>query len=117
MKNIAETGQLGEQLVTGYLRTNGFLILERNWRVGRYEIDIIALKNECIRFIEVKTRSAGNWGSAEDAITPQKLNSLRRAATAYLSRTRSHCEFQFDLAAVDIHPDGSSEIRYTESIL
>ena len=116
MKNAAETGRWGEQIVVDRLRADGCLIMERNWRYGRYEIDIIALKNECIRFVEVKTRSASGWSSGEDAIDAVKERALMRAASAYLARTRSNRPFRFDLAVVEYRTDGSYEVRYTESI-
>ena len=49
-------GIAGEQATIDYLRTNGFVIMERNWRCGQCEIDIIATQNGIIHFVEVKTR-------------------------------------------------------------
>ena len=45
MKSAADIGKWGESVVCEHLRADGWLIAERNWRVGRYEIDLIAVKN------------------------------------------------------------------------
>ena len=103
----ADTGRRGEQAAVDYLRRAGFAILERNWRSGRYELDIVARRWDELHFIEVKTRRAGGLTTPEEAITPRKFASLRRAAEAYMTQ-------QFDLAAVDLFPDGSMNVRFTE---
>ena len=92
----------------------GFAILERNWRSGRYELDIVARRWDELHFIEVKTRRAGGLTTPEEAITPRKFASLRRAAEAYMAQHRVRLEPQFDLAAVDLFPDGSMNVRFTE---
>ena len=51
-----QTGTWGEELAAAYLRQQGFVILERDWHSGHRDIDIIAQKNDCIVFVEVKTR-------------------------------------------------------------
>ena len=119
----ADTGRRGEQAAVDYLRRAGFAILERNWRSGRYELDIVARRWDELHFIEVKTRRAAMDFAAlyqsklttpEEAITPRKFASLRRAAEAYMTQHRVRLEPQFDLAAVDLFPDGSMNVRFTE---
>ena len=116
MNTAAEIGKMGERLVIDRLRAEGCIIMERNWRHGRYEIDIIASKGGCVLFVEVKTRSVTGWCSPEEAITPAKCRALTRAATAYIAQRHIDSDIRFDLAAVDIFPDGSHQIRYTQSI-
>lgn len=107
-----ETGDRGEVAAVDYLRRNGFLICARNWRCGRYEIDIVASRRGVTHFVEVKTRAAGALVSPEGAMTRAKAAALRRAAEAYLVMTRTAGEVEFDLVAVDIFPDGTQEVRY-----
>ena len=83
----ADTGRRGEQAAVDYLRRAGFAILERNWRSGRYELDIVARRWDELHFIEVKTRRAGGLTTPEEAITPRKFASLRRAAASRAART------------------------------
>lgn len=68
-------GAEGEQAAVEWLRANGYLIVERNWRYGRYEIDIIAERFDTLHIIEVKTRKKGSLTSAEDAIDERKCRS------------------------------------------
>lgn len=107
----AETGRLGERAATEYLRRAGYEICALNWRSGRYELDIVARREGVVHFIEVKTRRADGLTPPEAAITPQKFRALTRAAQHYLSLTGEEAETQFDLAAVDVLPDGSMEVR------
>ena len=113
MSNQTSTiGQRGEQLAVDYLRKNGFMIVARNWRAGRYEIDIVASKMGMIRFVEVKTRRAGSLLTPENTINSSKERAIRRAATAYMAQNRVVGDVAFDLVAVDIYPDGSHDLRY-----
>lgn len=57
MNTNLETGRQGEQIAENYLVTQGYKILEKNWRYSRSEIDLIAMQNQILVFIEVKTRS------------------------------------------------------------
>ena len=104
-------------MVCDFLQSRGHAILERNWRSGHLEIDIISFNEEGIHFIEVKTRSVMGWSSPEQAMTPEKCRALLRGAASYIALKRLPHEPQFDLVAVDILPDGSSEIRYIENVI
>ncbi len=113
----ADTGRNGERTAVNWLRRRGYIIHELNWRNGRYEIDIIASRGGTLHFVEVKTRSVMGWSSPEQAMTHDKCRALLRCAAAYLSIHRMPHEPQFDLIAVDILPDGTSEVRYTENVI
>lgn len=113
----AITGTRGEDVAVEYLRQRGYLLCERNWRCGRYELDIIARKDYTTHIIEVKTRSVTGLSSPEDAITPGKMRSIRRAASLYLAQHRIDEEVSFDLIAIDLYPDGSHDIRLITDIM
>ncbi|MFI3317492.1 MAG: YraN family protein [Rikenellaceae bacterium] len=113
----SQIGALGEKAAISYLRANGFLICERNWRHGRYEIDIIAQRWGVIHFVEVKSRDSGGWSRPEDAITQKKFDSLRRAASVYLAFNAFRGEHQFDLIAVEMTMGEVSQIRYVENAM
>ena len=110
-------GNRGEELAAEWLRNRGFYIVERNWRAGRYEIDIIAQHFDTLHFVEVKTRKEGGWQSAYDSIDDQKIRTLRRGAMAYRAMKHINLELQFDLIAVTVDNDGNTSIDYTERIL
>jgi putative endonuclease len=104
-------GPWGEEVAAQWLAGEGFEVLERNWRSGRYEIDVVARRGGVVHFVEVKTRKAGGLTAPEEAITPAKFRSLQRAARAWLAVHGDDVEVQFDLVAVEYGP-ASHEIRY-----
>ena len=116
MNTKAATGTHGEDIAIEYLRQKGYLICNRNWRSGRYEIDIIATKYEVTHIIEVRTRKAGAIISPEKSISASKVSALRRAAAAYLRQNNIRGEVEFDLIAIDMFPDGSYDIRFFHNI-
>jgi putative endonuclease len=117
MTATAQTGIFGERAATEYLRERGYYICALNWRSGHHELDIIASKEGILHFIEVKTRRLGSLTPPEAAITPQKFRALKQAAHHYLALTGDMSEVQFDLAAVDIMPNGSAEVRLIEQAM
>lgn len=110
-------GMAGEEFAAQWLAANGFSLLHRNWRQGRYELDIVATKYGVIHFIEVKTRKAGGLTTPEEALDRRKQQSLKRAASLYLAIYRVSLEPQFDLMAVEHYPDGHFEVRYEEDVI
>lgn len=111
------TGNRGEDLAVEWLRDRGFYIVERNWRAGSYEIDIIAQHYDTLHFVEVKTRKKGGWQSAYDSIDEQKIRTLRRGAMAYRAKHHIRLDLQFDLIAVTTDTATGTTIEYTENIL
>jgi len=92
MKISNPIARIGEELATSFLRKKGYKIIERNFRKGYGEIDIIAIDPSTISgqvdtlvFVEVKTRISINFGSPFEAITPWKLKSLVKTAQFYKS--------------------------------
>lgn len=106
-----EIGNKGEQAAAEWLTANGFSLLHRNWRKGRYELDIVAKKAATVHFIEVKCRKLGGLTTPEEAITPAKFRSLTKAAGAYIADYNINFEIQFDLICVEHYADGH-DIRY-----
>ena len=86
--NTAETGKTGEKLAARHLKRSGYRILERNFRAGRHEIDLIAReKNTGMTvFVEVKTRSPNSYGRPMEAVDANKQRFLRLAAESWLLR-------------------------------
>lgn len=73
----------GEDLATKFLKDKGYKILERNFRKGYGEIDIICEKDKTLVFVEVKTRTSSAYGTPFEAITYFKLKSLIKTAEFY----------------------------------
>ena len=115
--STSDIGSRGEDIAMQWLRDRGFLIVERNWRIGHYEIDIIAQHYDILHFVEVKTRSKGGWQSAYDSIDESKIRSLRRGAMAFRTMRHIPLDIQFDLIAITMDDMGEYTIDYTESII
>lgn len=111
MGRTQEIGSRAEAEAVDYLRSEGFLVCNTNWRSGRYELDIVAQKSDTIHFIEVKCRRRGALTSPEDAVTPAKFRALQKAANAYICTHGIDLEPQFDVIAVE-YDDGGCELRY-----
>ena len=105
-------GAVGEQAAEDWLAREGFEIVARNWRSGRYELDIVARRGDTIHFVEVKSRDSESWETPEDAMTPAKQRAFRHAVQAWLSQNPTDLEPQLDLVAIDTTPDGIVELRY-----
>ena len=74
-----ELGKWGEDLATAYLEQKGYTIVERDWKSGRRDIDIIARDGNTVVFVEVKTRKNSVFGAPEEAIDFHKLQNLQQA--------------------------------------
>jgi putative endonuclease len=94
-------GRVGEDAACRYLWKKGYRILERNFRKGDGEIDIIAEKNRVIFIVEVKTRRSGDPEKALEAVDESKRKLLRKTARAYLSQfDREGLEIKFKVVGV-----------------
>src|SRR5215471_13170621 len=79
-------GAAGERLAEWFLRRRGYRTLERNARVGRFEVDLVMEKGEAIVLVEVKARGAASWGGAIGALGGAQRARLAQAAGAYAER-------------------------------
>ncbi len=109
--STADIGRKGEEAAATYLLSHGFTLRHRNWRKGRYELDIIATKEDTLHFVEVKCRRRESLTTPEEAITPAKFRALTHAARAYIATYRLDLEVQFDLVAVE-HDEQGFHVRY-----
>jgi putative endonuclease len=98
-------GKLGEDIATNFLEKNNFKILERNWRYKRAELDIIAMDNKTMIFVEVKTRSDDRMGRPEEAVDTRKRGLMIKAAIAYMHISRHDWAIRFDIIGIVIKDD------------
>jgi putative endonuclease len=91
-------GREGEQAAVKYLEDCGFRILDRNWRCGDGEIDIVAVERHTFVVCEVKTRTGTRYGTPLDAVGRAKRLRLRRLAAQWLS---AH-GVRFDQIRIDV---------------
>ncbi len=99
-----DIGKRGEDEACRMLMDMGHVILERNWRSGHLEIDIISYDSGGIHFVEVKTRGMNMQAPPQENVDRTKQNRIVRAAQGFL-RTRKGLpygdyEYNFDIVAV-----------------
>jgi len=78
-------GSLGEEMAAGYLESEGYEILERNYRCPYGEIDIVARKEGRLIFAEVKTRRSRSCGAPAEAVNRSKQKKIRLTASSYMA--------------------------------
>jgi len=106
-------GNEGEEKAVHFLKEKGFEIVERNFRFGKGEIDIIAKDANTLVFVEVKARESLEYGLPEEAITKRKILQLRKIAEAYLAEKEVNEEtIRFDVIAILILGGGTQITHY-----
>jgi putative endonuclease len=106
------TGAEGEQLACRYLEAHGFEVLERNWKHGNLELDLVAREGRFLVFVEVKTRSSNLHGEPEEAVKKGKRAKLIKAANAYIQASGCDLAARFDIVSVILHPAGKPYIHH-----
>lgn len=100
MADHNKLGQSGEDLACEYLVRKGFRVLERNWRSGHKELDLVMMDHDTVVVVEVKTRTTGQYGHPTDAISPMKIRRTVQAADAFLRFLRLDNPVRFDVIAI-----------------
>ena len=96
------TGKWGEDLAADYLREKGYEIIERDWRDGHRDIDIIARTpdSRTVVFVGVKTRTQDIIMRPEDDVTEKKIRNIGLAANNYVKMFDVVDELRFDLVTI-----------------
>ena len=81
---LAQKGRAGEELAASLLEQKGYRILVRNFHCRGGELDIVAVKEDILAFVEVRTRRSGAMVSPVESVTPAKCKKLVTAAYAFL---------------------------------
>ena len=105
-----QMGLWGEEIAVAYLSEKGYMILERDWHSKHRDIDIIAKDNDCLVFVEVKTRTNREFTDPVFAVGYQKQRNLRFAMNHYIKFRNYDGPFRFDVITVvgnigDAHPE------------
>jgi putative endonuclease len=111
-----EFGKAGEGMAAEWLVRRGFQLLHTNWRAGRYEVDIIAVQNGVLHFIEVKTRHDDLFGMPEDWVGLKKMKHLLKAGVAYQELFPDWERVQYDILSILVEPNGSAEFFFIEDV-
>ena len=109
-----DTGNRGERLAVSHLLSNGYSVLERNFRSKGGEVDIVAKdKDSTIVFVEVKSRKSLIFGLPQMAVTPRKQRQISKGALTWLSKNNLHNNAaRFDVIAILLINEVSFEIEH-----
>lgn len=109
-----EIGCEGERLAAEYLARRGYEVLERNWRCGAGEVDVVARDGRAHVLVEVKTRLALDEPDQmpELAVGRRKQERYRRLALLYLALHPAVTEVRFDVIALNIVGERTARLRH-----
>ncbi len=106
-------GELGERAAKKYLQGQGLKFLTANYRSPRGEIDLIFREDDCLCFVEVKTRSSEAWSRPAAAVDARKRKLLSQTALDYLKLLKQPAvKFRFDIVEVLLQDGAVREIRH-----
>jgi putative endonuclease len=106
-------GTRGERIAASYLKRQGCRIITRNYTCPVGEIDLVALHDDTIVFVEVKTRSSDEAADPEIAVGHRKRRRLTRAAKHYLVRKAAEdAPCRFDVIAIVLPQSGDPQIEH-----
>ena len=113
--NTKKTGDEGEKRACQYLLSQGFAIIERNWRTKGGEIDIIAYKNDTIVFLEVKTLPNGTLDMIQRELNYQKRQRIIKTSKRFLLKHRqySNSYVRYDVIVIDM--PGMPDVYHIEN--
>ena len=94
-------GRIGENKAVKHLKSLGYKILERNYTTNFGEIDIVAKDEECLVFVEVKTRSTNDFGVPSEAVNYAKRQKYKNLANVYMLKNRlTNVDVRFDVIEI-----------------
>lgn len=108
-------GARGEAVAAEFLATRGYRVVSRNFRCPQGEIDIVAVDDDTVVFVEVKSRRSDDAADPEINVHQRKRRRLVRAARAYVGRKGlEECPCRFDVIAVVLPEAGPPRIEHFE---
>jgi len=107
-----ELGKAGEKAAVDYLISKGYKIRHTNWKSGKYELDIVAEKDNMLVVVEVKTRSSNLFGNPEEFVNKAKIKRTVKAAHHYILMHKSQLETRFDIISILKMPDGKFNVEH-----
>lgn len=106
-------GRLGERAAKLHLKRHGLKFLTANFRTKRGEIDLVFRDNDCLVFVEVKTRSSVSWTRPAAAVNSDKKRRLSRAALDYVRLLPDpQVRIRFDIVEVILDANEVREVRH-----
>ena len=108
-------GKIAEDMAAIYLQKQGFSIVDRNYRYKKAEIDIIAQKDLCLCFIEVKARTRSDFGFPEKFVTSSQQELIKQAAENYIIHYNWDNAIRFDIIALLQQKNGTNLVHFEDA--
>ena len=106
-------GELGERVARKHLKRKGLKFLTANFRSPRGEIDLVFRDDDCLVFVEVKTRSSEEWMRPAAAVDASRRRRLTRAGLDYLRLLKNPpVKVRFDIVEVLLENSAVREVRH-----
>jgi putative endonuclease len=103
-------GRWGEQMAARHLEEEGQVICQMNYRCAAGEVDIVALDDDCLVFVEVRTRRSRRFGTPAESVTAAKKRRLIEVAQTYLQENESlEVDWRIDVASIQMSNKGEVE--------
>ena len=106
-------GHKGEDIAADYLERHGYSILDRNWRCGHKELDLVVTKDNVVVFVEVKTRTSTDYGDPQDFVDIRKMRRIVNSADAYLRFRCIDMDARFDIISIVVD-GGDFKVEHIE---
>ena len=106
-------GREGEDIAARYLEEHGYTVLDRNWRSGHKELDLIVTDGNTLVFVEVKTRTSTEYGDPWTFVDDRKIRRIVNSADAYIRFRQVDMDVRFDIVSISIE-DGVFKVEHIE---
>lgn len=94
-------GELGERIAERWLRRRGWRVVQRRFRNGHRDIDLVIERDGTVAFVEVKARRGAEFGGPVQAVNHRKRKQLERSALVWIDRHGREAEsYRFDVVGV-----------------
>lgn len=100
MGNNLISGKEGEEIAALFMEQKGFEVVQKNYRSGRAEIDLILKKDSLLVFAEVKLRTKIKFGLPEEAVNNKKEELILTAAENYIYEKDWKGKVRFDIISI-----------------
>jgi len=107
-------GKRGEQIAAKYLEDKGYSLLEKNYRRGNLEIDLIAMDGDELVIVEVKSRSYDNFLLPEESVNHKKRLMIMRLTNEYVKSHNRNENVRFDIITI-VKKDNGFDIKHIKN--
>ena len=112
MKDNTKLGKKGESLAEAYLVSEKYRIVAKNWRYSRSELDLVAMLEGILIFVEVKTKSSDGVRPPEANVNRAKQRRIIDAANRYMEEVGYDGEIRFDVISIVMHGNAGHTIKH-----